>query len=58
VIDVIGPSSERLDHEDIEMLRQTKMSSTFIRQWIVEKYKEEEEEDGEEGSAVVGVGGS
>ncbi|KAH7926632.1 Nucleotidylyl transferase [Leucogyrophana mollusca] len=34
VIDVISSSSEKLDHEDAEMLKQTKMSSTFIREWI------------------------
>lgn len=34
VIDVISPDSEKLDHEDAELLRQTKMSSTFIREWI------------------------
>ncbi|KAH7889630.1 hypothetical protein F5I97DRAFT_1845899 [Phlebopus sp. FC_14] len=35
VIDVISADSEKLDHEDAEMLKQTKMSSTFIRDWIV-----------------------
>lgn len=40
------------------MLRRTKMSSTFIREWIVEKNKEEEEEDEEEASAAVNAGGS
>jgi len=34
-IDVISPTSSKLEHEDIEMLKQTKMSSTFIRDWIV-----------------------
>jgi hypothetical protein len=34
-IDVISPTSTKLEHEDIEMLKQTKMSSTFIRDWIV-----------------------
>ena len=37
VIDVISHQSARLDAEDMELLRQTKMSSTFIRGWIVEK---------------------
>jgi phosphopantetheine adenylyltransferase len=35
VIDVISSESEKLDHEDMEMLKQTKLSSTFIREWIV-----------------------
>ncbi|KAI6022730.1 hypothetical protein EDC04DRAFT_2869680 [Pisolithus marmoratus] len=34
VIDVISPDSEKLDHDDADMLRQTKMGSTFIREWI------------------------
>ncbi|KAK0500235.1 hypothetical protein EDD18DRAFT_1349092 [Armillaria luteobubalina] len=34
VIDVISPTSSKLDHEDHELLKQTKMSSTFIREWI------------------------
>ncbi|KAI6109738.1 hypothetical protein F5141DRAFT_1116460 [Pisolithus sp. B1] len=34
VIDVISPDSEKLDHEDAELLRQTKISSTLIREWI------------------------
>jgi hypothetical protein len=48
VIDVISANNEKLDHADMEMLRKTKMSSTFIREWIVERSKEEEEEDEEE----------
>lgn len=35
VIDVISSESEKLDHEDMETLKQTKLSSTFIRDWIV-----------------------
>lgn len=35
VIDVISSESEKLDHEDMELLKQTKLSSTFIRDWIV-----------------------
>ncbi|TFY77650.1 hypothetical protein EWM64_g6361 [Hericium alpestre] len=35
VIDVISHSSARLNEEDLELMRQTKMSSTFIREWIV-----------------------
>lgn len=38
VIDVISPDSEKLDHEDAELLRQTKMSSTFIREWIAKNH--------------------
>jgi len=48
VIDVISADSEKLDHEDMEMLRRTKMSSTLIREWIVERSKQEEEEGEEE----------
>jgi pantetheine-phosphate adenylyltransferase len=35
IIDVISPSEASLDDKDIEMLKKTKMSSTFIREWIV-----------------------
>ncbi|TDL27410.1 Nucleotidylyl transferase [Rickenella mellea] len=35
VIDVISSSSANLEFEDAEMLRQAKLSSTFIRDWIV-----------------------
>lgn len=37
VIDVISPSESNLDAEDADALRKTKMSSTFIREWIVEQ---------------------
>ncbi|KAI0062321.1 Nucleotidylyl transferase [Artomyces pyxidatus] len=37
VIDVISHTSHRLDHDDVELLKKTKMSSTFIREWIVKK---------------------
>ncbi|KAF4608591.1 hypothetical protein EYR40_000936 [Pleurotus pulmonarius] len=37
VIDVISSSDAKLEHDDIEMLKQTKMSSTFIREWIAAK---------------------
>ena len=37
VIDVISPSEWNLDAEDADALRKTKMSSTFIREWIVEQ---------------------
>ncbi|EJD05866.1 Nucleotidylyl transferase [Fomitiporia mediterranea MF3/22] len=35
VIDVISATSANLDSEDMEMLRQAKMSSTFIREYLV-----------------------
>lgn len=35
VVDVISATSTNLDSEDMEKLRQTKMSSTFIREYIV-----------------------
>lgn len=41
VIDVISHSSRRLDVEDVEGLKQAKMSSTYIRQWIVSRQKRE-----------------
>jgi pantetheine-phosphate adenylyltransferase len=37
VIDVISHSSGRLEAEDVETLKQAKMSSTYIRQWIVSR---------------------
>jgi len=36
VIDVISSSEASLDDRDAEALKNTKMSSTFIRQWIVQ----------------------
>lgn len=39
VIDVISPNDARLDAQDVEMLKTTKMSSTFIREWIVKQKK-------------------
>jgi pantetheine-phosphate adenylyltransferase len=41
VIDVISHSSYRLEVEDVETLKQAKMSSTYIRQWIVSRQKRE-----------------
>lgn len=41
VIDVISHSSHRLEAEDVETLKQAKMSSTYIRQWIVSRQKRE-----------------
>jgi len=37
VIDVISHSSSRVEVEDAEALKQAKMSSTYIRQWIVSR---------------------
>jgi len=37
VIDVISHSSGRLEAEDVEELKEAKMSSTYIRQWIVSR---------------------
>ncbi|TFK42306.1 hypothetical protein BDQ12DRAFT_675982 [Crucibulum laeve] len=48
IIDVISATNASLDHDDAEWLKQTKLSSTFIRQWIVDQSKQEEEEDEEE----------
>ena len=39
VIDVISHNSRRLDVEDVEALKQAKMSSTYIRQWIASRQK-------------------
>ncbi|KAI0705871.1 Nucleotidylyl transferase [Cytidiella melzeri] len=39
VIDVISHTEASLDAEDAETLRKTKMSSTFIREWIVRQGK-------------------
>lgn len=39
VIDVISHSEESLDAADAEALRRTKMSSTFIREWIVQQQR-------------------
>lgn len=37
VIDVISHNDTNLDSRDVEMLKATKMSSTFIREWIVKQ---------------------
>ncbi|KAI0093967.1 hypothetical protein BDY19DRAFT_288957 [Irpex rosettiformis] len=37
VIDVISHTEASVDSEDAEALRKTKMSSTFIREWIVKQ---------------------
>lgn len=43
IIDVISSDSSSLDSEDAEMLKQTKMSSTFIREWIVARNQKEKD---------------
>ncbi|OBZ69225.1 Phosphopantetheine adenylyltransferase [Grifola frondosa] len=40
VIDVISATEASVDAEDAELLKSTKMSSTFIREWIVEKQRQ------------------
>ena len=42
VIDVISTTSSSLDFESMDMLRQAKMSSTFIREWLAAHKKREE----------------
>lgn len=37
VIDVISMTAANLEFENLDLLRQAKISSTFIREWIVEK---------------------
>ena len=37
LIDVISSTSASLDHADMEWLKQHKLSSTFIRQWVIDK---------------------
>ncbi|KAF8163604.1 hypothetical protein B0H34DRAFT_787823 [Crassisporium funariophilum] len=55
LIDVISSTHASLDHADAEWLKRNKLSSTFIRQWIVDCGKQEEEE-GEGGVEVGGWG--
>ena len=43
LIDVISSVSVSLDHEDLDWLKEHKLSSTFIRQWIVDTEKAKEE---------------
>ena len=45
VIDVISSTSPNLSHHDAGWLKKTKLSSTWIREWIVSQSKQEEEED-------------
>jgi hypothetical protein len=41
VIDVISAKDVALDSDDPELLKKTKMSSTFIREWVVGKQRNE-----------------
>ena len=42
VIDVISHNSAKVDPADAELLKQTKMSSTFIREWIAKRLEGQE----------------
>ncbi|KAJ3576659.1 hypothetical protein NP233_g301 [Leucocoprinus birnbaumii] len=42
VIDVISSTSANLDHQDAAWLKSAKLSSTFIRQWIVDNQAQAE----------------
>ena len=42
VIEVISAKDIALDSEDPELLKKTKMSSTFIREWVANKQRSEE----------------
>jgi len=44
-IDVISSTSYNLDHEDAGWLKRSKLSSTFIREWIVNQSKPEGDEE-------------
>ena len=45
LIDVISATHASLDHEDEVWLKDNKLSSTFIRQWIVDHDKQKEGEE-------------
>ena len=47
VIEVISAKDVALDSDDPELLKKTKISSTFIREWIVNKRRDEGSEPGE-----------
>ncbi|KAJ4487798.1 hypothetical protein J3R30DRAFT_850774 [Lentinula aciculospora] len=40
IIDVISHTSSNITEEDLSLMRQTKMSSTLIRNWIVDREKQ------------------
>ena len=41
IIDVISHDSAKLDPAEAEILKQTKLSSTFIREWIAKQLDEQ-----------------
>ncbi|PPR01091.1 hypothetical protein CVT26_015997 [Gymnopilus dilepis] len=44
IIDVISSTAASLDHDDANFLKQHKLSSTFVRQWIVDQEKKKGKE--------------
>ncbi|KAF5358168.1 hypothetical protein D9756_001334 [Leucocoprinus leucothites] len=46
IIDVISATSANLDHQDVSWLKNAKLSSTFIRQWIVDNQEQPEQTAG------------
>ena len=42
MIEVISAKDVALDSDDLGLLKKTKMSSTFIREWIISKQRDEE----------------
>ncbi|KAF8891278.1 Nucleotidylyl transferase [Infundibulicybe gibba] len=46
VIDLISSTEANVDTDDVEVMKVMKMSSTSIRQWIVDKNRQEEKEAG------------
>jgi phosphopantetheine adenylyltransferase len=50
LIDVISATHASLDHEDVAWLKDNKLSSTFIRQWIVDHDKQKEGEEQRSGA--------
>jgi len=45
LIDVISSTSVSIDHADMNWLREHKLSSTFIRQWIVGRTRQDEDKE-------------
>ncbi|KAF9558018.1 Nucleotidylyl transferase [Agrocybe pediades] len=45
LIDVISATSASLDHEDVNFLKEHKLGSSYIRQWIVDNNKQVEKEE-------------
>ena len=46
VIEVISAKDVALDSDDPELLKKTKMSSTFIREWVANKQRRDETQEG------------